>query len=97
MAAPHSTSLRALRALSQQYTSATTLYCRRRLHITGAFSAQPVDGSDKTTLYASRTLADLKAECERRSLRTSGTKAEVCLSNRSVRTIEPLADPSIRS
>ncbi|KAL1994361.1 hypothetical protein VTN49DRAFT_3030 [Thermomyces lanuginosus] len=77
MAAPHATSLRALRALSQQYTSATTLYCRRRLHITGAFSAQPVDGTDKTTLYASRTLADLKAECERRSLRTAGTKAEL--------------------
>ncbi|KAL1968813.1 hypothetical protein VTN77DRAFT_1174 [Rasamsonia byssochlamydoides] len=77
MAAPRSTSLRALRALSQQSPSATTLYCRRRLHITGAFSAQPANGSDKATLYASRTIEDLKLECERRALTTLGTKSEL--------------------
>jgi SAP domain len=78
MAAPRSTSLRALRTLSQHHTPATTLYCRRRLHITGAFSAQPVDGSDKAAAYGSRTLADLKNECQRRGLRTAGSKPEVC-------------------
>lgn len=77
MAAPRSTSLRALRALSQHHTPATTLYCRRRLHITGAFSAQPVDGSDKAASYASRTEADLKSECQRRGLRSIGSKSEV--------------------
>ncbi|KAH8697223.1 hypothetical protein BGW36DRAFT_378243 [Talaromyces proteolyticus] len=77
MAAPHSTSLRALRALSQQHTPATTLYCRRRLHITGAFSAQPVDGSGKTGSYASRTLPELKSECQRRGLVAGGSKADL--------------------
>lgn len=77
MAAPRSTSLRALRAVSQHHTPATTHYCRRRLHITGAFSAQPVDGSDKAASYASRAEADLKNECKRRGLRTGGSKAEV--------------------
>ncbi|GAM38913.1 hypothetical protein TCE0_034f10030 [Talaromyces pinophilus] len=86
MAAPRSTSLRALRALSQHHTPATTLYCRRRLHITGAFSAQPVDGTDKAAAYAARTLADLKNECHRRGLRTGGSKTELVdrLSNNDV-------------
>lgn len=77
MAAPRSTSLRALRALSQHHSPATTQYCRRRLHITGAFSAQPVDGSDKLAAYSSRTEADLKSECQRRGLRTVGSKSEL--------------------
>lgn len=78
MAALRSTSLRALRALSQHHTPATTLHCRRRLHITGAFSAQPVEGTDKAAAYAVRNLADLKNECHRRGLRTGGSKTEVC-------------------
>jgi hypothetical protein len=86
MAAPRSTSLRALRALSQHHTPATTLYCRRRLHITGAFSAQPVEGSDKAASYAARSVADLKNECQRRGLRTGGSKTELVdrLSNNDV-------------
>ncbi|EED23760.1 conserved hypothetical protein [Talaromyces stipitatus ATCC 10500] len=86
MTAPRSTSLRALRALSQHQTPATTLYCRRRLHITGAFSAQPVEGTDKAAAYAARTLADLKNECHRRGLRTGGSKSELVdrLSNNDV-------------
>jgi len=78
MAAPRSTSLRALRALSQQHATAPSSSFRRSLHITGAFSAQPANPADKTSLYAARSLADLKAECQRRSLRTTGSKNEVC-------------------
>ncbi|KAN0085219.1 hypothetical protein V8E54_001686 [Elaphomyces granulatus] len=80
MAAPRSTSLRPLRALAQQYPSSpslTNLPPRRCLHITGAFSAQVAPSLDKPPLYTSRTLADLKQECERRSLRTGGTKSEL--------------------
>jgi hypothetical protein len=77
MAAPRSTSLRALRALSQQHTPATTLYCRRRLHITGAFSAQPVEGPDKAASNSSRSVTDLKSECQRRGILSGGSKAEV--------------------
>ncbi|KAL2867901.1 uncharacterized protein BJX67DRAFT_380459 [Aspergillus lucknowensis] len=75
MAAPRSTSLRALRLLSQQQTVAPCL--RRGLHITGANSAQPVNVSDKATLYSTRSIADLKSECQKRSLRTTGTHAEL--------------------
>lgn len=77
MAAPRSTSLRALRALSQQHATAPSSSFRRSLHITGAFSAQPANPADKTSLYAARSLADLKAECQRRSLRTTGSKNEL--------------------
>ncbi|PYI34903.1 hypothetical protein BP00DRAFT_422836 [Aspergillus indologenus CBS 114.80] len=76
MAAPRSTSLRALRLLSQHH--ATTLPCARRgLHITGVHSAQPANVSDRASLYSSRTIADLKSECQKRSLRSSGTQAEL--------------------
>lgn len=78
MGAPRSTSIRALRALSQQHESSWTgLAARRNLHITGAYSAQVANGSNKAILYTTRSLADLKLECERRSLRTSGTKSEL--------------------
>lgn len=73
MAASRSTSLRALRTLSQQHSAPL----RRSLHITGAQSAQPLNGADKATLYATRTLADLKTECQRRRLGTAGSKDEV--------------------
>lgn len=75
MAAPRSTSLRALRVLSQQHT--TTPCVRRSLHITGAHSAQPVNVTDKASFYATRTLADLKLECQKRSIGSNGTQAEV--------------------
>ncbi|RAH74328.1 uncharacterized protein BO66DRAFT_388385 [Aspergillus aculeatinus CBS 121060] len=76
MAAPRSNSLRALRLLSQHHS--TTLPCARRgLHITGVHSAQPANVSDRTSLYSSRTIADLKNECQKRSLRSSGTQAEL--------------------
>ncbi|KAH1652297.1 hypothetical protein KXX59_006401 [Aspergillus fumigatus] len=75
MAAPRSTSLRALRMLSQQHT--TTPCVRRSLHITGANSAQPVNVTDKASFYATRTLADLKLECKKRSIASNGTQAEL--------------------
>ncbi|KAL4878562.1 hypothetical protein BJY04DRAFT_110683 [Aspergillus karnatakaensis] len=75
MAAPRSSSLRALRLLSQQHTVSPSL--RRGLHITGSQSAQPIKVSDKATLYSTRNLADLKTECQKRSLRASGSHAEL--------------------
>ncbi|KAL2833386.1 hypothetical protein BDW59DRAFT_138578 [Aspergillus cavernicola] len=75
MAAPRSTSLRALRLLSQQHTVSPSI--RRGLHITGAHSAQSANVSDKATLYSTRTLADLKGECKKRSLGASGTQEEL--------------------
>ncbi|GLB11532.1 hypothetical protein AtubIFM57258_008402 [Aspergillus tubingensis] len=75
MAAPRSSSLRALRVLSQQHS--TTPSIRRGLHITGSQSAQPANVSDRASLYASRTLADLKTECVKRSLRSSGSQSEL--------------------
>lgn len=76
MAAPRSTSLRALRILSQQHTAAPNI--RRGLHITGANSAQPINSSaDRTTLFSSLNLADLKRECRKRSLHADGAKPEL--------------------
>lgn len=84
MAAPRSTSLRALRLLAAQQHAplpssalASVAPFRRSLHITGAFSAQPARGPDVTAIYRSRGLGDLRAECERRNLRSAGNKAEV--------------------
>ncbi|KAE8146705.1 hypothetical protein BDV25DRAFT_162014 [Aspergillus avenaceus] len=74
MAAARSTSLRALRVLSQQHTA--TPY-RRCLHITGANSAQPANVSDRTSLYATRTLTDLQSECKKRQLRSSTDRTEL--------------------
>lgn len=107
MAAPRSTSLRALRQLSQQPIAAPA---RRGLHITGVQSAQPANPADKASLYAARSLPDLKTECQRRSLRAAGSKSELIerLSNHDVlqsrafsiamRRINSnaFADPSIR-
>lgn len=75
MAAPRSSSLRALRLLSQQHATPA----RRGLHITGVQSAQPANPADKASLYAARSLPDLKLECQRRSLRAAGSKSEVCI------------------
>lgn len=71
MAAPRASSLRALRQISQHSAP------RRCLHITGVQSAQPAGSSDKTSLYAARSLPDLKQECSRRSIRVAGSKSEV--------------------
>lgn len=76
MAAPRSTSLRALRQITSQPTVAPV--ARRGLHITGVQSAQPAGSADKASLYAARSLPDLKIECQRRSLRAAGSKSEVC-------------------
>ncbi|KAE8323358.1 hypothetical protein BDV39DRAFT_182368 [Aspergillus sergii] len=75
MAAPRSASLRALRVLSQQHTATPCL--RRGLHITGVNSAQPVNVSDRTSLYATRSLADLQRECSQRKLGASGSQNEL--------------------
>ncbi|KAK2793535.1 hypothetical protein FQN52_001121 [Onygenales sp. PD_12] len=91
MAAPRSTSLRALRLLAQEHAPpptalATMAPFRRSLHITSAFSAQPARGPDVTSIYRSRSLGDLRAECERRNLRAGGSKSELVdrLSNHDV-------------
>lgn len=79
MAAPHSTSLRALRLLSQQHSPTPCL--RRSLHITGAHSAPPTKSkaTDRpSALYVSHSVTDLKHECQRRALRAGGSKSEVC-------------------
>ncbi|KAJ5231597.1 uncharacterized protein N7469_006185 [Penicillium citrinum] len=73
MAAPRSTSLRALRQLSNKPSPVT----RRGLHITGVQSAQPANPADKASLYAARSLPDLKSECQRRSIRAAGSKSEL--------------------
>lgn len=75
MTAPRSASMRALRLLSQQHTVSPSL--RRGLHITGAQSAQPANITDRATLYSARTIADLKSECQKRSLRATGTHDEL--------------------
>lgn len=75
MAAPRSSSLRALRILSQQNPATPCL--RRNLHITGAQSAQPANVADRTSLYSAQTLPDLKSECKKRSLIAGGSKNEV--------------------
>ncbi|KAF7589146.1 hypothetical protein BBP40_004716 [Aspergillus hancockii] len=75
MAAPRSTSLRALHALSQQHIATPSL--RRSLHITGANSAQTANVSDRTSLYATRSLADLQSECKKRKLRSSDSQSEL--------------------
>lgn len=75
MAAPRSSSLRALRILSQQ--NPATPCPRRNLHITGAQSAQPANVADRTSLYSAQTVPDLKQECQRRSLRAVGSKNEL--------------------
>ncbi|OJD09470.1 hypothetical protein ACJ73_10289, partial [Blastomyces percursus] len=84
MAAPRLTSLRALRLIAAQQHApipfsalASMAPLRRSLHITGAFSAQPARGPDITAVYRSRGMGDLRAECERRNLRTAGSKAEL--------------------
>ncbi|KAJ5665752.1 uncharacterized protein N7477_008200 [Penicillium maclennaniae] len=92
MAAPRHTSLRALRQLSQQPIAAPA---RRGLHITGVQSAQPANPADKASLYAARSLPDLKTECQRRSLRAAGSKSELIerLSNHDVlQSLNPLAN-----
>ncbi|EEP80735.1 conserved hypothetical protein [Uncinocarpus reesii 1704] len=74
MTAPRSASLRALRILSQQHSSAPF---RRSLHVTGAYSAQLASGPDVTSIYRARSVADLRDECQRRNIRTAGNKAEL--------------------
>ena len=75
MAASRSSSLRALRQLSHQYSALSV--SSRGLHMTGVQSAQPANPADKASLYAARSLPDLKLECQRRSLRSAGSKSEV--------------------
>lgn len=50
---------------------------RRSLHITGAYSAQHISGPDVTAIYRARSIADLRAECDKRNLRSGGSKAEL--------------------
>lgn len=86
MTAPRTSVLRALRQLSNQHTAVP----RRALHITGVQSAQPANPADKASLYAARSLPDLKLECQRRSIRAAGSKSEVCTHHNPTLLQEPL-------
>ena len=78
MSATRSTSFRTIRAVSQKHATVPSI--RRGLHITGANSAQPVDLSiDRTSLFSSLGLADLKQECRKRWIAFDGSKPEVCI------------------
>ncbi|KAJ5907841.1 hypothetical protein N7495_000523 [Penicillium taxi] len=75
MVAIRSSSLRALRQISQQCVAVPA--ARRSLHITGIQSAQPLNSADAASLYGARTLPDLKSECIKRSLGATGSKSEL--------------------
>lgn len=79
MAAPRSTSLRALRAITQ--ANQPQVHTTRGLHITGAASApygnQGAFSPASAELYHSRSIKDLRAECKRRSITTSGSHGEL--------------------
>lgn len=69
MAAPRTTSVRALRTLSQQ---------SRQLHMTGpATFPSPLLTSERPALNLPRDIAGLRAECLKRKLPATGSKSEV--------------------
>ncbi|KAL9115401.1 MAG: hypothetical protein Q9227_000722 [Pyrenula ochraceoflavens] len=80
MAAPHSTSLRALRAIAQsprvQVTGST-----RNLHMTGSHPAPahrtPSKPAASTKPFQGRSLADLRAECRNRGISSRGSAPEL--------------------
>lgn len=79
MAAPRSTSLRALRAITQ--ANHPQVQSTRSLHITGSHPA-PYGTSNAIRAapaepFRGRTIADLRAECKRRSIATNGSYGEL--------------------
>jgi len=70
MAAPRASSLKALRNLQQS--------TRRSLHITGSNAApSSFAGPDQRLVYLSKSISDLRAECQQRKLNTTGNKPEL--------------------
>lgn len=74
MAAPRSTSFKALRTLQKASPSAPA---RRNLHITGSNSSPQLRSPPPKHTYAPLTLSDLRDECRRRSILYTGTKHEL--------------------
>jgi SAP domain len=74
MAAPRSSSFKALRNLQKASSSAPA---RRNLHITGSNSSPQVRSPPPKHTYAPLTLSDLRDECRRRSILYTGTKHEL--------------------
>lgn len=74
MAAPRSSSLKALRNLQ---TAGAAVPARRRLHITGSNSSPQSYNPQPKSTYAPLTLSDLRDECRRRSILYTGTKQEL--------------------
>jgi SAP domain len=74
MAAPRSSSFKALRKLQKAGPSAPA---RRNLHITGSNSSPHAYNPQPKQSYAPLTLSDLRSECRRRSILYTGTKHEL--------------------
>lgn len=71
MAIPRSSSFKALQNLGQAGQA------RRSLHITGSKSSPQIRRSEPKRPYAPLTHSDLRIECQRRSLLSTGTKHEL--------------------
>ncbi|ERF76117.1 hypothetical protein EPUS_01450 [Endocarpon pusillum Z07020] len=74
MAAPRSSSFKALRNLQR---TSSSVPAKRSLHITGSNSSPQAYNPQPKTTYAPLTLSDLRNECRRRSILYTGTKHEL--------------------
>lgn len=74
MAAPRSSSFKALRNLQKAGTSTPA---RRSLHITGSNSSPQSHNAQSKHTYSPLTLSDLRDECRKRSILYTGTKHEM--------------------
>ncbi|KAF2461623.1 hypothetical protein BDY21DRAFT_360706 [Lineolata rhizophorae] len=80
MAAPRSTSLRALSRLAAQHQSSSPqLLQRRALHMTGpaTFPSPMLASAERPAITLPGDLAGLRAECKKRKLSATGSKAEL--------------------
>ncbi len=74
MAAPRSSSFKALRTLQK---SSSSVPAKRSLHITGSNSSPQAYNPQPKHTYTPLTLSDLRNECRRRSILYTGTKHEL--------------------
>lgn len=74
MAAPRSSSFKALRNLQK---ASSSVPAKRGLHITGSNSSPQAYNPQLKHTYAPLTLSDLRSECRRRSILYTGTKHEL--------------------
>lgn len=74
MAAPRSSSFKALRNLQKAGSSSPV---RRSLHITGSNSSPQTHNAQSRHTYSPLTHSDLRDECRRRSILYTGTKHEL--------------------